>query len=202
MDRRREGNRAAAGERAGPARDPGRVGERDDDIVGCDLPRVGDDLSEDRLHPLALRGRTGRDINLAGGIDPHGRTLERPERPDPGPLDIAADAKPQISALSARLALTFAERRYTADGIERLLQSARIIAASRNAVCFALAGRQGFTTREPPRILRPRSRPRPIGQRFHPSPVHSYPLLRSPAARPLIVRWMPVMTSSSASPAR
>src|SRR5437660_9272864 len=29
-----------------------------------------------------------------------------------------------------------------------------------------------------------------------------YPLLRSPAARPLIVRWIPVTTFSSASPAR
>ena len=45
----------------------------------------------------------------------------------------------------------------------------------------------------------------PIGQRFHSSLAGTttyYPLLRSPAARPLIVRWMPVMTSSSASPAR
>ena len=42
----------------------------------------------------------------------------------------------------------------------------------------------------------------PIGQRFHSSLGYYYPLLRSPAARLLIVRWMPVMTSSSASPAR
>jgi hypothetical protein len=30
----------------------------------------------------------------------------------------------------------------------------------------------------------------------------AYPLLRSPAAMPLIVRWIPVTTSSSVSPAR
>src|SRR5271165_119680 len=126
MDRRREGDRAAAGERTGPARDPGRIGERNDDIVGCDLPHVGNDLSKDRLHPLALRGSTGGYIDLAGGIDAHGRTFERPY---PGPLDIAADAESEIAALSARLALTLAERRDAADGIERFLQSARVISA-------------------------------------------------------------------------
>ena len=33
-------------------------------------------------------------------------------------------------------------------------------------------------------------------------PAAAYPLLRKPAAMPLIVKWMPVTTSSSASPAR
>src|ERR1700756_5182802 len=108
MDRRREGDGAAAGERAGPARDHGRIGERDDDVVGGDLPRISDYLSKDRLHPLALRGCTGGHIDLAGGIDPHGRPFERS---NPGPLDIAADAEPEIAALSACLQLTPTERR-------------------------------------------------------------------------------------------
>jgi hypothetical protein len=76
--------------------------------------------------PWAPRRGTGGDPNLARRIDPHSRHFERP---DPGPLDIAADAKPQISALLARLALMPAERCDAADRVERLLQSARVIAA-------------------------------------------------------------------------
>ena len=33
-------------------------------------------------------------------------------------------------------------------------------------------------------------------------PLHAYPLFRSPAASPLIVRWIPVTTSSAVSPVR
>src|SRR6202007_2996621 len=126
MKCRRHGHRAAAGEGAGPARDPGCIGERNDHVVGSDLPGVGNDLGEDRFHPLALRGGAGGKTDLARRIDPHSRPFERP---DPGALDIAADAEPEISALSARLALTPTERRDAADRIERLLQAAWVIAA-------------------------------------------------------------------------
>ena len=33
-------------------------------------------------------------------------------------------------------------------------------------------------------------------------PLHAYPLFRSPAASPLIVKWIPVTTSSAVSPVR
>ena len=69
--------------------------------VGSDLPRIGDDLRKDRLHPLALRAGAGRDVDLAGRVDPHGGAFERP---DAGPLDITADAEAEIAALLARFA--------------------------------------------------------------------------------------------------
>src|SRR5262249_60419302 len=113
----------AARQRAKTNGDRRRGGERNDDVVGIDLPGVGDDLREDRLHALPLRAGARRDVDLAGRIDPHQRALERS---DPGALDIAADAEPEMAAGLARFRLALAECFEAAARGERLLQPAGI----------------------------------------------------------------------------
>ena len=98
----------------------------EDDVLGRDLPEIGHDLGEDRLHALALRAGAARDVDLARRVDPDKGALERA---DAGALDIAADAEAEIAALAARLALAPPERLDAADRIERLLQGAGVIAA-------------------------------------------------------------------------
>ena len=120
VQRRRQGDRAAARHRAEPDRDRGGVGKRDHDIVGRDLPDIRCHLREDRLHALALRTGAGCDVDLAGRVDADKGALERP---DAGSLDVAADAEPEMAALPARLALAQAERRDAAHRIERLFQA-------------------------------------------------------------------------------
>ena len=57
VERGREGHGAATGDGAEAHWDGGGIGERDDHIIGRDLPLVGCDLGEDRLHPLTLGAR-------------------------------------------------------------------------------------------------------------------------------------------------
>ena len=95
---RRQGDRAAARHRAKPDRDRGRVGKRDDDVVGSrlsiDPPRPGR-----RSSPCPDPAGTAPDgdIDLADGIDADKRAFERT---DAGAFDIAADAEPEIAALA------------------------------------------------------------------------------------------------------
>src|SRR5580704_1736306 len=121
VHRRRQCDRAAARHRAKSDRNRGRVGEGYHDVFRADLPQVGRDLRENRLHALALRAGPGRDIDFSRRVDSDEGAFERP---DAGPLDIAADAEPEVAARFPRLALTQAERLDTADRIQRLLQSA------------------------------------------------------------------------------
>src|SRR6185437_8836340 len=96
-----------------------------------------------RLHPLALRARARRDIELAAGVEPHGRALERA---DPGALDIAADPEAEMPAALAGRFLAAAKLGEAADRRERLVEGSRIVAAVVNhrlAVAVEDAGRIG-----------------------------------------------------------
>src|SRR5258705_12861067 len=99
MDRGRQGHGAAARHRTEADRNGRSVRERDDDILGIDLPSVSDDLSEDRLHTLTLRTGTASDVDLARAFDANARPLERTGA---GALGIAAESKAEIAALRAR----------------------------------------------------------------------------------------------------
>src|SRR5436309_1653394 len=83
----------------------------------------------------------GRGADLAGRVDADNCAFERPY---PGPLDIAADAEPEMAALGPRLGLPPAECLDPAHCGERLVESAGVIAAvvdDRLAVAIDHAGR-------------------------------------------------------------
>ena len=122
VDGSRQGDRAAARDRAESDRDQGRVGERYDDVFGLDRPGVGSDLGENRLHTLPLGTGTGGDVDRAGGLDPHGCTLERP---DTGPFDIACYTEAEITTPWSSPRAAPAERGEAADRTEHLVHGAR-----------------------------------------------------------------------------
>ncbi len=149
VDRRRQGHRAAAGDRAESHRDRGGVGEGEHDIVGRHLPLVGHHLGKDRLHALALRAGARGDVKLATRVEPHGRALERS---DPGALDIAADAEAEMPAALPRRRLPLAKGLDPADRRQRFFERARVVAAvvdDRFAVAIEDAGQLCTASRPP-----------------------------------------------------
>src|SRR5262249_19000114 len=126
VHRRRGGDGAAARHRAKADGNRRGVGEGQNNVLRGDFPEIGNDLGKDRLHALPLWGSAARDVDLAPGIDPAAGALERP---GPGALDVIADAEAEIAVLGERLLLTPAEGVEAADGVERFLQGARVVAA-------------------------------------------------------------------------
>ena len=93
VDRRAAHHGGARGEGADGVRHPAGVAGGDLDVLEAHAELVGDDLREDGLVTLALRGQPGRDLDLARGLDVHVGALVGT---DPGALDVAgqADADP------------------------------------------------------------------------------------------------------------
>src|SRR5262249_52979749 len=91
-----------AGER--PDAEINALGVAGDDrhVVDGDTQPISTDLSERRLVGLALRRRARHDDDLAVGLDPDGRTLERPSARR---LDITTDTDSQVASLIAGLLL-------------------------------------------------------------------------------------------------
>src|SRR5206468_2798971 len=77
---------------------------------GTATDRVRGDLRERRGVPLPLRGQAGGDENLAARLDANVRAFVRA---DPGALDVAAEAQPEIPAGPARFGLSPAKVRDT-----------------------------------------------------------------------------------------
>src|SRR5262249_58881067 len=123
---RRHGHGAADRDGPKPERDRRGVGKRHDHIVGINAPGIGHDLCKNRLHALALGTGSGRHEELARRIDPYRGALERANA---RALDVAADAKTEVTALVSRRALALAKRGDAADRIESLPQRPLIIAA-------------------------------------------------------------------------
>src|SRR6266446_5774474 len=117
VDRRREGDGAAARDGAETRGNGSGIGKRYHDIVRSDRPGIGDDLREHRLHSLTLRTGPAGEKHLSGSVDPHRGALERS---DTRALGVTADAEAEVPALAPRLALAAPKRRRAPDRIQRL----------------------------------------------------------------------------------
>ena len=120
------GDRASAGDGAVSHRHRRRVGQGHDDLVDGNAPCLGDDLREHGFVPLPLRAGPGCDHDHAGGIDPNGGALERP---DAGAFDVAAQPQPEITAFLQRFLLAGAKCIQPADLFDGAPQGFGIIAA-------------------------------------------------------------------------
>ena len=124
MDRRAAHHRGPRGERADGVGHPAGVSGDHLDVLEPAAQHVGSDLGEHRGMALALRGQTGGDLDLAGGLDVDVGALVGA---DAGALDVAREADADPTSLGRHL-LAEARELVPPDQVLELRQRRGVVA--------------------------------------------------------------------------